>query len=497
MKTLKLMLIATLLMVMGCTKDLDEINKNPNAPESIEDPGYLLAHLIRSSANANLKNSFSRGSVAADQLASSYASNFSNWTRSDAAGYFNWSFYAHIRDLNEVIDLSEEKGYHNYKGIALVLRSWLFQNLTDLYGPIPFREAASVKYSDITTPAYESQEAVYAGLLADLEAAISLLGTSDESVTGDILYNGDTQNWKKFGSGLMLRLLMRQSNKVDPAAQLQKIISDPARYPLFTSHSDQAALQYLADTRANEAPFYRNSNSDYGISYRASNTLVDYLKSLNDPRLSVFALPASLEGVGYAGAKNGTGDWDNPAKYSPPGMLWAPLQYNPLASPVAAQSILLSYSEVQFILAEAAEKGYIQGGSSRAAEHYLNGIKTQFTYYSGRIPANYNFPKAADVIADASYYEQPAVSYTGTQQEKLEKIWLQKWLCLYLTGFEAWSEWRRTGFPHIVAGPISPGYVPQRVLYPADEMRLNEPNYENAVQMLGGDELSTKVWWAK
>ncbi|MFT2008231.1 SusD/RagB family nutrient-binding outer membrane lipoprotein [Pontibacter sp. 13R65] len=497
MKTLKLMLIATLLLVIGCTKDLEEINKNPNAPESIEDPGFLLAHIIRSSANANLRNSFSRGSVAADQLASAYASNFSNWTRSEAESYYNWSFYSYIRDLNEIIALSEEKGYNNYKGIALVLRSWLFQNLTDLYGPIPFREAASVKYSNITTPVYESQEAVYAGLLADLETAVSLLGTSSESVNGDILYSGDIQNWKKFSSGLMLRLLMRQSNRVNPTAQMERIISDPVRYPLFTSHSDQAALQYLADTRANEAPFYRNSNSDYGISYRASNTLVNYLQSLNDPRLYVFALPASLADVGYAGAINGTGDWDNPAKYSPPGMLWAPLQYNPLASPVAAQSILLSYSEVQFILAEAAEKGFLQGGSSRAAEHYLNGIKMQFTYYSSRIPANYDFPKAADVDADAAYYEQAAVSYTGTKQQKIEKIWLQKWLSLYLVGFEAWSEWKRTGFPHIVAGPVSPGHIPQRVLYPADEMRLNEQNYKNAVQLLGSDELSTKVWWAK
>lgn len=497
MKTIKIILLVAVLSVVGCTKDFEDLNKNPNSPETIEDPGYLLAHIIRSTANANLDNSFSRGSVAADQLASSYASNFSNWTRSDAGGYFNWNFYGYIRDLNEIIAISETKGLNNYKGVALVLRSFLFQNLTDLYGPIPFREAANVKYNDITTPKYDSQEAVYNGLLADLEEAVTLLGTSNESVNGDILYNGNVMNWKKFSSGLMLRLLMRQSNKVDPSEAMQRMVSNPTKYPLFASNGEQAALQYLTDARANEAPFYRGSNSDYGISYRASNTLVDLLKSLDDSRLFVFALPASLDDAGYQGAVNGTGDWDNPAKYSPPGMLWAPLQFNPLASPVAAQSILMSYSEIQFILAEAAERGFIAGGSDKAEAHYLEGIAKQFEYYSSRIPANYTFPTSSDIAADADYYAQPEVRYTGSSQQKLEKIGIQKWLSLYLIGYEAWSEWRRTGYPTIVAGPVSPGYVPQRTLYPADEMRLNEKNYAEAVALLGSDELSTKVWWAK
>src|SRR5690606_7643148 len=130
----------------------------------------------------------------------------------------------------------------------------------------------------------------------------------------------------------------------------------------------------------------------------------------------------------------------------------------------------------------------------KAEAHYTEGIAKQFEYYSGRVPANYTFPAPSDIVADVDYYQQPTVRYTGTSQQKLEKIGLQKWLSLYLVGYEAWSEWRRTGHPDIVAGPVSPGFIPQRTLYPADEMRLNEKNYVEAVGILGSDELSTKVW---
>jgi hypothetical protein len=158
---------------------------------------------------------------------------------------------------------------------------------------------------------------------------------------------------------------------------------------------------------------------------------------------------------------------------------------------------VLSYSEVQFTLAEAAERGFIPGGSAAAEQYYLNGIRDQFAYYASRIPDTYTFPRPEDVTPGPSYYTQAGVAYTGTQQEKLEKIRLQKYFALYLCGFEAWSEWRRTGFPDIQAGPQSPGYVVRRCLYPADEMRINEKNYNEAVSWLGADDLATHVWWDK
>ncbi|SEN15130.1 Starch-binding associating with outer membrane [bacterium A37T11] len=496
MKRIHLIFAMMSVLLGSCTKGFEDINTNPNTPDKITNPGLLLPNIFRLAANDNLSNSFDRGSIAADLIASAYASDFTNWTRTDASTYFCWNYYGYIRDLNEIISVSDEEGLNNYKGIALVLRSWLFQNLTDLYGPIPFREAADAKATNIDKPHYEQQDAVYAGLLDDLEEAQDLLGSSNETVIGDILYNGSLDNWKKFATGLSLRLLMRRSNKVDPTQKMTTIVANSTKYPLFISHKDQAALTYPGDRLEDEIPFYRNSNSDYATSVRISANLANYLSGMNDARIYVFALPASIDNK-YHGATNGTGDFDNPANYSAPGMLWAPLQFNnDLASATAAQSIFYSYSEEQFTLAEAAERGFIPGGSAAAETYYKNGIGDQFSYYASRLPNTYTFPKAADIVPSTGYFEQSAVAYTGTTDQKLKRIYLQKWLSLYMVGYEAWSEWRRTGFPTIHAGPVSPGYVPQRCLYPADEQRLNEVNYQQAVSWLGNDDLKTKVWWA-
>ena len=513
MKKLHYIYLLVLLLVAGCTNDFEEINTNPNSPDEITNVGLLLPNAIRASVNKSYSSAYDRGGIVANLLASDFASNFSNWSRNDATGYFLWDYYDHIRDLNEVISISETQKLNNYKGIALVLRSWMFQSLTDIYGPIPFREAANAKLGGITAPAYENQDAVYAGLLADLAEANTLLGTGNETVTGDILYNGNTTNWKKLANGLRLRLLMRQSKQINPSVEMKKILADATANPLFTSNADQAALEYIADIPANESPFYRSGNA--GTNTKVSKQLVDYLKQMNDKRLYVYALPtpasSAIDASGnrpdpskfqYAGDRNGIGMLPDANITSPSGMLWMSIQYSPdLASSTAGEGIIMSFSEVQFILAEAAEKGYIDGGSSAAGNYYIKGIKDQFAYYASRVPANYaaSYLKlsGADITANDAYFAQEAVAYSGTQARKLEKIGIQKWISLYQVGFEAWSEWRRTGIPTIPVGPVGPGFIPRRMIYPADELRINEANYQKAVSILGADDLKSRVWWDK
>ncbi len=507
MKKLKSIYFLFLLALLaGCTKNFEKINTNPNESESLTGPGLLLPNLLRGSINSSFNTSYQRGVIAGDLIYNDFSSNYNNWVRADASGYFLWSNYDYIRELNEIISIADAGNMNNFKGVALIIRSWLFQNLTDLYGPIPFREASSAKLEQIYKPKYEQQQEVYQGLLQDLEEAANLLGSTNENVLGDILFSGNIERWKKFATGLTIRLLIRQSKKVDPTTALTNILNNPAKYPLFTSYQDQAALQYIADTWGNAMPLYARSNSDYATSTRVSKNLIDHLKSLNDPRLPVYALPTQASAAGnnpanfeYEGAVNAMGPLINPENFSAPGMLWAPLQYNSLASMNAAQALLVTFSEVQFNLAEAAEKGYIPGGTAAAEAYYINGIEDQFKYYASRIGNMYENSflalSAADVIPNASYYTQTEVAYSGSQAEKLEKIALQKWLSLYFVGYEAWSEWRRTGFPEIVVGTQGPGYIARRVMYPADEMRINEDNYQQAVQWLGADDLKTRVWW--
>lgn len=493
------------MMISSCTKNFEEINTNPNEVDRITAPSLLLPTIIWELADQNCENSFDRGAIVADQVCDYFVGSFNDWTRSDA-DRFSWSYYEKVKDIDYIIKISDEQGLDNYKGVAMIIRAWVFQNITDNFGPIPYFEASKAQ-DDINFPKYDSQEAIYADLLEQLETANSLLDKSKEVVNGDILYNGDVTNWKKFANGLQLRILLRQSGRKDPSAQMRKIVDDPATYPLFTSHEDQAALQYL-ETEANANPLYRGNVSDWSSSssVRLAYNMEKILKSMNDPRIKAFALPTSATintgSPEYYGVPNGlfqndANTWNGGVQnQSLMGLLMAPEQYDPeTVSMNALQSVWMPYSEVQFILAEAAEKGYITTGD--AETYYLNGIKDQFAYYSSRIPANWTLPTAADLIPGNDYYTQENVVYTGTQTEKLNKIYTQKWLSLFLVGFEAWSEWRRVGVPEITPGPATLGFIPARYVYPADEMRINVTNYNEAVQMLGegGDEISTHVWW--
>lgn len=502
-KFLTLGLIASLIM-FSCVKDFEAINTNLNAPDRITDPSLLLPGIIWDAANRNVAESFYVYGVLADQFEENYMSSFTNFTRNFSSSQ-SWANFATIKNVYNMIDISEKQGMANYQAAGLILKSWIYQRITDSYGPIPYTEAGRAD-EGINFPKYDSQEVIYAKILADLETANSLLGTTNELINGDILYNGNIQNWKRFANSLSMRILMRQSGRKNPSAEMQKIVGNPTAYPLFTSNKDQAALQYL-NKRENSHPIYLKQPSNWQGSEQLTVNLETVLKSMNDPRLAVFAMPtpASVASGGepqYFGVPNGmqqaeTTSWNGGvANQSTLGLLWAPEQFSlEYASPNAAQSVIMPYSELQFILAEAKEKGFITTGDAQT--YYLNGIKDQFAYYASRIPANFVLPTAAMVIPPASYYTQEKVVYTGTTTEKLNKIYIQKWLSLFFCGSEAWAEWRRVGVPTIVPGPNTNGYVPVRLLYPADEMLQNTANYEEAVKLLGGDgdALTTRVWW--
>lgn len=502
-KFLIIYLIASFIMI-ACTEDFEEINTNPNATENITNPGLLMPNIIRKSVDNLWNSSWDRGSVLADQMASQYASCFTNLFRGDAFNYYLWNYYSIFKDLFTGIQISEEMGYANYQGIYLTIKCLMFQCLTDLYGPVPYSEAGRA-VEGLNYPKYDSQEEIYKGILADLEKANELLGTTNEVINGDILYNGDIKKWKMFANALHLRVLLRQCDRVNPSTEMQKIVNDPVKYPLFTSNANQAALQYLG-SKENAHPAYSGNVSDYASSSRLSYNMELQLRAINDPRITVYAMPTAASintnNPQYSGVPNGITDaavnaWNGgTSNHSPCGLLWAPYSYSPnYASMTAAQSVIISYSEVQFILAEARERGFISTGN--AETYYLNGIKDQFAYYASRIPSNYTRPTAAQITPSANYYTQPGVAFTGSTTEKLTKIYTQKWIALFLCGFEAWSEWRRVDVPTITPGPNSGGSVPVRVLYPADEMNINTESYNAAVQLLGGDGdvITTHVWW--
>ncbi|MDP4286090.1 MAG: SusD/RagB family nutrient-binding outer membrane lipoprotein [Bacteroidota bacterium] len=506
-----------LLVFTGCTKNFDTLNENPNSPQQVKNEQFLLpAIIITSVRNYSYQAQFG-GSVVSDYYANQYTSGFDDhWTASQTEGGFLWNFFNQLKDVENLRVLSHEKGDKNNEGVSLVLWSWMFQVMTDNFGDMPYSEAVQGKIAGNFAPVYTKQEDIYYSLMDSLKVANTLLSTGTDPINSDILMGGSAMRWREFANGLRLRLLLRMSGvtgaKIDVGTEMNNIVSDPATYPLFASNNDQAALEFT-DELNNEFPAYHNPPIG---DYHLSTTFETNLKDLNDPRIAFFAMPTPASyGTGsplYAGVPNciGTsestynGGSNNQSQESP--ILMPYLGYPNYASKTAAQGLLLTYSEVQFILAEAKERGLISAGDD-AATYYMNGITAQFAYDESRLDvlnqgipsSDHNFAKSSDIIPDPSYFTQPGVAYTGTTDEKLYKIRIQKWFSLFYNGFEGWSEWRRTGVPkETQIGPSSAiSAWPRRTRYPLSEQTVNTANYNAALQAQGPDDLLTKVWWNK
>ncbi len=500
---------SVLLFSTGCDQDFEEVNRNPNNPEVVS-PALLLPHIIRVASNEIVGKSWGLGNVVVQYSAKIQ---FTNEDR------YNWGpqgnpysvFYNAMRDVNNVITLSEASGQTNYVGVALVLKSMMYAFMTDAYGDLPYTEATRAK-EEINYPKFDRQEVIYQGILSDLARANQLLGSSSGAMDGDILFGGNVSKWRKLANSLRLRALMRLSKRIDPSSAMQAIVNDPSGSPIIASNDDNAALQHLPDVPNQHYLFTTRSGSF--DEYRLSTTMERVLKDYNDPRLFVYAQPTTDSGAGlvgepedYAGVPNGLADEDAYG-YSPTGdpnkggsnfisnvgMLFSCLQCSPFASPTGFQTMLMSYSEVQFILAEARERGYITTGD--AETYYLNGIRASFDYYEARLRVA-NLTPIADVTQPGpAYYQQAEVAYSGSQQEKLVKIGTQKWLSLFFQGMEGWYDWRRTGIPAISPGPAAFfDTVPRRFMYPTGVQALNRDNYQEAVGRQGADVITTRVWW--
>jgi hypothetical protein len=499
---------AAALVLSGCTKDFDNINKNPNGAQEVDNPQFLLPAIIKNSVRNYSYTSEFTASVAGDYYANQYTSGFDDaWTPGQTEGAFLWNFYNQLRDVENMRILSHDKGFKNNEGVALVLRCWMFQVMTDNFGDLPYTEALQGKTNNNFSPAFDKQEVIYYALIDSLTTANTLLTSGQEAINADILLNGNAMRWREFANSLKLRLLMRISGKsglkIDVAALMSAMVSDPTTYPLFGSYADQAALSYIEE-QGNEFPaYYNNPINDYHL----STTLETNLNKLNDPRIKYYAQPTPASLVAgtpaYGGVPNGIGTAEssygggtnNQSQVSP---VLQPASAFSQASKTAAQGMIITYSEVQFILAEARERGLITTGD--AETYYLNGINDQFAYLASRLDvANFSYPKSSDIAPSPSYFTQPDVAYVGTTDEKLYKIRIQKWFALFYDGFEGWSEWRRTGVPKETApGPNSATSVwPKRSRYPLSEQTINSTNYATALQQQGPDDLITPVWWNK
>jgi hypothetical protein len=470
----------SLVLATGCKK-LDDINHDPTKSTSAQ-PAFLLTGAEKNAMdmlNANLQNGY---------IAMMYAQYWTGNTRVTDAQYtldqgnntaFWNTLYGSLHSLNQIVQLnnanSKNAGAVNQNAIANILKVWLFQILTDTYTNIPYTDA--LKEDQNITPKYDAQADIYASLVDTLQAQIALLDPAKPTFdNGDVIYNGDVTKWTKLAHSLLLRLAIRMAD-VDPA-KAQQIIQDNYQAAM-TSNADNAQFTYI-DADPNKYP---NNESERAIvDFFVTSTLVDYMKSVNDPRLPIYArLPVDsnvIVGMPYGQLST------DPAR-KPPGSYSLPGTKMYSSTMPGA---LMNYSEVEFILAEAAARSWSVGD---AATHYENGIKASMDYWGVTTGVD-------EYIAGVPYNQADWRNVIGTQ----------KWLSLYPQGFQAWFERIRLDFKKPggadlfiapVSGSLDPSapFVPYRLTYPQGEQTSNKTAYDAAAAAIGGDTKGTKNWWDK
>ena len=515
-KKILVSLASSLVLITSCTDDFEEINTNQNYAEQAT-PDLLLPGIIREMTYKWGSMGWDEGFTVAQYAARLQFTSQDRYDWSPTSDPYNGA-YDSLRDVENMLRSSEgQEDLNGANGAALILKSWIYSYLTDAYGDVPYTEATQGISNDNITPSFSRQQLIYTGILEDLKSANQILKNPGRGIGGDILYGGDVLKWRKFANSLRIRLLMRLSD-VDPTVAttgLNEIINDLGNNPIFENNEDAAYMQWNSD---NPQSKYDTRSGSFD-EVRLSLTLESRLKELNDKRLIVFAQPTSDSGKGYysedmadyVGMPNGLND-EAALAYSPSGnpdesgsnyisrmgiLLACRACDVENASATAAQTIIMSYSELQFILAEARQRDFISVGE--AATYYENGIKASFSYYLGRVVAGGWNEIVTDLAAfdTAAYLAQPKVAYTGTDTDLLSKIALQKWISLYYTGFEAWSDWRRTGMPAIIPGPDAGngGEVPVRFQFPNSVKATNNDNYLEAIKNMGADNINTRLWW--
>jgi hypothetical protein len=481
---------------VACSTDLTGLNINPNSPTTAPS-GPLFTGAVRSTM-ATFQNSFNTLSMTelfAQHIAQiQYIDEDRGHIRPTTANsLFNGLYSGPLEDFQKIIDGAPTQP--STAGPAQVMQSWVFQYMTDLWGDIPYSEALK---GDASTPnfkpTYDPQQQIYSGVMATLaSAATSMAGGNSAADPGlgstDPIYKGDVTKWIKLANSIRARMALRMS-KADPATANTELTAAIAG-GLLASNADNAKLTWPGDG------VYDNpwaSNFATRDDHRVAKTLVDTLIGLNDPRLPIFAQPTKADPTKYAGMQNGldntyTAQFFNTT--SRPGTIFYPgaTTYGTFgtAAGKATPSYIMTYAEVSFIKAEAAQKGIGGLTPAQAAQFYNDGVTASITQWGGT-------PAQA-----ATYLAQPSVAYNPAIG--LQQIALQKWISLFTQGNEAWSEWRRTGLPAtIVPGPSmysdTPG-IAQRLLYPTSEQAVNQAGLDAAAADQGPDLTTTKVWWAK
>jgi hypothetical protein len=461
-------LIATTIVVSSCKKFDGSMNVDPNKATKASGT-QLIANAERSLPD-----------MSSSPYGVHYPQHLSNTSFTDNSRYttVNFNFYSWytgpLMDLETVLNSNldgNEGPIANQIAVAKILKAYFFWFLTDRWGDIPYSEALKGKNNFI--PKYDKQQDIYNSLFTLLDEANAAFVSGN--IKNDIIYNGDVTKWKKFGNTIHMLMALRLS-KIDPAkanAEFNKAVNNG----IMAANSDNFAYPHLTDPN-NENFWYTQMNRMGRLWYAVSKPMVDYMLPLNDPRLPIYA------------NKNGAGNYVG-LDYGLPGSTTVVINnYSLLGDKLRLQNApvyLVTYAEALFAKAEAAKLGWITGGDAVAKTNYESAIQNSILQWTG------------STTGASTYISQTEVLYDPANA--IRQIATQRWVHLFLHGYEAWAEWRRTGYPALVAAPGANGNkIPRREGYPVQEKANNTDHYNAAVAAFpygGADDLNARVWWDK
>lgn len=470
-------LAALSLTISGCSNFLD-INDNPNLAESAE-PSLILP----SSQAAIAMVVGCQFQIYGGIWNQYWTQNFGNSQYKSIEQYLiqgssfdrPWStLYADaMTDLQLIINKSGEERYRQYAAISLLMKAYDLQLLTDAFGDIPLKDALQGESNENYAPHYDAQAEVYDSIFAMIDRAKGWIDPESSFLPGseDLIFQGDMEQWTRFANTLKLRAYLRLSyvNAAKAEAGVRALQTSGAEFL-----GKDAKIDYII-TGSNNNPLYAElfALGQYR-QLRASNTLFKQMQSRNDPRIDVYFQLISGVRRGMDQASYDVG---------PNGSTPAPIfGADPLNDAAASAPVkFISSYESSFLQAEAAARGWLT--SNTAVNLFRNGIEESLETYK------------ADTAKSKVYVATQVAAFPASGVEaQVEAIQVQKYFALALSqNFEAWTEWRRTGYPKDffvkpVTGTLPAGTYPVRFLYPNTELTRN-PNFP------GAKTITDKVWW--
>lgn len=483
---------------VGCTKNFEKINVNPTTLTDLSTDALFTRTQLDVSGGEY--EAWRTNFIYTTQFVQQFAS--TSWPQGDKyffdEGYSSslWDTYmgGAVKNLVNLIEKTKDKPEDiNYNSVARILKAYAFQRLTDLYGDVPYTEAGKGYIAGIFAPKYDTQEFIYNDLLKELDEAGQALDAT-KPLKGDISYNGDVALWKKAANSLMLRVAMRLTEVNETLAA--QWASKAVQGGVFESYEESLVIKHLEgqydNPNSHVLGYYNGARNELAAgSFKFSKTFIDWLNAKDDPRLGILSV------VRQNGTENG-----DPAVQkglpsgTDPNNLPSPIDtYSQLRSDFVkanAPNVLISHGETLLLEAEAAARGYITGNAEQLFREGVKSSIDQLNLYSPT-PGLIN---EADVTAYAN-----SVAFPGDEAGQIQAIAEQYYIVTLLDGYEAFANWRRTGFPALTPvnfpGNYTGGVIPTRMQYPASELGLNKANLDEAVARQGQNTFTTKVWWDK